>query len=308
MKKISSITAALLGIYSTLACDVCGGAISSANGDVIPGIFSNYIGIGASLRSFSSTHLTLFDSEVPLNTFEHFSVMNLHGRYSPKRRLQIYGNMPVSIVRKMENHEIRYSSGLSDASFRLNYLAIDEKNDSISSFINLLVGSTIKIPTGRFEFNEDEEYYFHRNMLPGTGTFDFGFHLDLLYRKKSVGAAFYGTTIFRGKRRGDYNFGNFYHARLSAFNVIELTKYSLMLDLGIDFSMYEQDVNLRSNTFEVYTGGWMLSPTLRVNYNREKFIFSATAQRPIAQELADKQVLNNYTIQLNIIYLLNSKK
>lgn len=298
----------LLITYSTLACDVCGCAVSSANGDVIPGIFTNYIGLGSSLRSFSSAHLTLFDDEVPLNTFEHFSVVNLHGRYSPIRRLQIYGNLPVSSVRKTENNETRYSSGLSDASLRVNYLAIDKKKDSTASFLNLFVGSTLKAPTGRNEFTKDEEYYFHRNMLPGSGTYDLGLHIDLIYRKKSVGMAFYGTSMLRGKIKDDYDFGNFYHARLSAFRFIQFNKSSLMLDLGMDFSLYEQDKNLRSNSFEEYTGGWMLSPTLRVNYNREKFIFSATAQLPMSQELADRQVTNNYTVQLNIIYLFNSKK
>jgi len=308
MKKLASVTFAILLMNSALACDVCGCAVSSANGDVIPGIFSNYIGLGSSLRSFSSTHLTLFDNEIPRKSSEYFSVVHLHGRYSPTRRVQIYGNLPVSMVQKTENNETRSSSGLSDASLRVNYLVIDKKKDSSESFLNLFLGSTLKAPTGRNEFTANEEFYFNRNMLPGSGTFDVGLHIDLIYRKKSFGTAFYGTSILRGQVKDDYDFGNFYHSRLSAFHFVKFKKSSLMIDAGMDFSMYEQDENLRSNSFEEYTGGWMLSPSLRVNYNTEKLIFSATAQRPVAQELAQGQMANNYSVQLNIIYLFNSKK
>lgn len=308
MKKIFSSTALVLVMNSALACDVCGCAVSSANGDILPGIFSNYIGFGTSLRSFSSTHLTLFENETPIQSFENFSLLNIHGRYSPMRRLQLYGNLPMSSVQKREGKETRYSTGLSDASLRVNYLVIDQKKDSLASFLNIFLGSTFKIPTGRNEFLKEEKYFFHRNMLPGSGTVDLGLHLDLIYRKKTAGVAFYGTTMFRGQIRNEYDFGNFYHSRLTAFHFFKFKKSSLMFDVGVDFSMYEQDKNLRSNTIEEYTGGWILSPTCRINYTTEKFIFSTTAQRPISQQLANSQVTNNYSIQFNVIYLINSKK
>lgn len=292
-------------VKSSLACDVCGCAVSGTNGDVIPGIFSNYIGLGSSLRSFSSTHLTLFDNEVPIQSTENFGLVNIHGRYSPFRRLQIYGNLPISSVQKKEENEIRYTSGLSDASIRTNYLVVDKKKDSTLSFFNVFVGATLKMPTGRHEFKKGEKYYFHRNMLPGSGTFDVGLHLDAIYRKKSNGIALYGTKLFRGQLNDEYDFGDFYHSRFSAFHFFEFKKSSLMLDVGADFTLYEQDLNLRSNTIEEFTGGWMLSPTLRINYNTEKVIFSATALRPIAQQLANNQVTNNYSIQLNVIYIIN---
>ena len=308
MKIISTFVISLMAFHSVYGCDVCGCAVSSPNGDVLPGIFTNYIGIGTSWRSFSSRHLTLFDDEIPIQSSEHFSLMNLHGRYSPIRRLQFYGNLPFSAVFKTEGDETRYSSGLSDVSVRANYLLIDKVKDSTESFLNLFLGSTLKMPTGRNEFNQDEKYFFHRNMLPGSGTYDIAFHVDFIYRRKSLGFAAYGTAMIRGQLKNDYAFGNFYHSRVSAFHFFKFKQSSLMIDLGVDYSHFQQDRDLRTNALEEYTGGWILSPTFRMNYNWEKFIFSATVQRPAIQQLANNQVSNNYSIQFNVIYLIHSKK
>lgn len=235
MKIWSTIVIVTMASNSVLSCDVCGCAVSSPNGDVLPGIFNNYIGIGASSRSFSSSHLTLFEGEIPILSKEHFSLVNLHGRYSPTRRLQFYGNLPVSAVIKTEENETRSSSGLSDASLRANYLIIDWKKDSTESFVNLFLGSTLKMPTGRNEFRQDEKYFFHRNMLPGSGTFDIAFHVDFIYRKQSLGIAAYGTAMIRGQLINDYDFGNFYHSRVSVFRFFKFAKSSLMIDLGVDY-------------------------------------------------------------------------
>ncbi len=290
------------------ACDVCGGAVSSTGGDVIPGIFSNYIGLNASFRSFTSTHLTLFEDEIPIVSNELFSSYSLHGRYSPIRRLQFLANVPVSLVAKEMEGEEQNAFGLSDASFRVNYLLFDRRNDSTRTFFNLFLGSSIKTPTGRSEYRENEEYFFHRNMLPGSGTLDFGFHMDVLWRRGDYGATFNGSTVIRGTARNSYDFGNLYNARISGFRFFEIKKSKLMLDLGMEFTMTGQDRDMYYNSTDDYTGGWMLSPSLRVNYFWKDLILSVTAQRPVRQSLAEGQVVNNYTFQASVIYLLNQKK
>jgi len=307
MKKTILILILLLAVNKANACDVCGGAVASPSGDVIPGIFSNFIGINTTFRSFSSTHLTLFDDEIPIRSQELFTGYSLQGRYSPVRRVQFLFNVPFSRVSKEMEGETRYASGLSDASMRLNYLVVDKSNDSTKTFFNLFAGSTIKAPTGRNSFRESEDFFFHRNMLPGSGTLDVGFHLDLLWRKKTNGISFNSTIMLRGAIRDVYDFGNLHQARLSAFRFFEFKKSSLMLDLGADVALNNADRDLLNLTQDEYTGGWMLSPSLRVNYFYNRFILSVTAQRPVAQNLAQGQVVNNFAVQSSIIFLLKRK-
>lgn len=289
---------------STWACDVCGGAVSGSGGTSVPGIFDNYIGLNTSFRSFSSTHLTLFENEEALQSQELFSVVNLHGRYSPIRRLQFLFRLPFSSVRKDMDERVDNTSGLSDVSLRANYMLIDRKNDSTKTYFNAFLGASIKGPTGRNHFQENEAYFFHRNMLPGTGTVDGGVHLELFYRRKNSGWMLNSSGLFRGRIKNVHNFGNIFQNRLSAFQMFEMKQSSLMVDLGIDLIMSSSDSNLKSNATDEYTGGWMISPALRLNYYWNTLILTVQAQRPIAQDLAQGQVINNYALQAGAILLL----
>lgn len=295
----------LLATNNVHSCDVCGGAVSSTGGDAIPGIFSNYIGLNASYRSFTSTHLTLFEDEIPIVSNELFSTYSLQGRYSLIRRLQFIANLPMSAVKKEMEEEEQYAWGLSDASFRVNYLLFDRRNDSTNTFFNLFLGTSVKAPTGRSNFRGNEAYFFHRNMLPGSGTWDFGFHVDLLWRRKEYGCTLNASSLIRGTSNNSYDFGNLYASRISFFRFFEIRKSRLMLDVGMAFSATGQDRNLHFNSVEDNTGGWMLSPSLQLNYFWKDLIFRTSAQRPIIQDLAKGQVVNNYALQAGVIYLMN---
>ena len=149
MKKIYLILPILLVMNQANACDVCGGAVASPGGDAIPGIFSNFIGVNSSFRSFTSTHLTLFDNEIPIVSNELFANVSVSGRYSPVRRLQFLFNLPISRVEKEMEEERKVASGLSDASLRVNYLLFDRRNDSTQTYFNLFLGGSMKAPSGR---------------------------------------------------------------------------------------------------------------------------------------------------------------
>jgi len=307
-KNILLVVSFLLVLNQGNACDVCGGAVNNTGGDGIPGIFSNYLGLNSSFRSFTSTHLTLFESEIPMKSQEQFMSYGINGRYSPIRRLQFLVNVPVSVVQKQLDEDKRVTSGLSDVTMRVNYLLFDRQNDSTKTFFNLFLGSSIKAPTGRSSFRENEDYFFHRNMLPGSGTLDFGIHMNLLLRKKDNGCTIDGSAMIRGTASNSYNFGNLYSGRISGFRFVNIKKSKLMVDLGMEFTVNSQDRYLISNSSDKYTGGWMLSPSFRMNYFLKDLIFSITAQRPISQNLADGQVVNNIALKGSVIYLLKRNK
>lgn len=307
MKSLFFVLSFFVVTNQVNACDVCGGAVNSPGSDVIPGIFSDFLGLNSSFRSFSSTHLTLFEDEIPVQSRELFAVYSLQGRYSPTRRLQFLFNVPFSNVTKEMEGETRNASGFSDASLRVNYLLVDKMNDSTSTFFNLFLGSSLKAPTGRNAFRENEDYFFHRNMLPGSGTYDVGFHLDMFLRKRAYGLSLNSSVMLRGAIRGVYDFGNIYQTRLSGFRFFEFKKSTLMCDLGAEVAYNNPDRDLLFHTQDEYTGGWMVSPSVRVNYFWKQMVLSISAQKPLAQNLAQGQVVNNYAVQSSIIFLLKRK-
>jgi len=307
MKKILFGIALILS-QSAFGCDVCGGAVGSIGGDVVPGIFNNYFGFNTSFRGFSSTHLTLFESEEAMHSSELFAFGSIHGRYSPIRRLQFLVNVPFSAVRKEMNEEVQSVSGFSDVSLRTNFLAVDRVNDSLKKYTNVFIGGTVKVPTGRASFRDQEVSMFHRNMLPGSGAFDFSAHADVFLRRRNFGFVATNTVTFRGTVKNEYDYGNVFQSRISGFHLFEFPGSSLMLDLGAEVMLIGEDQDLIYNEVDKYTGGITVSPSLRVNYFWNSLVLNFQIQRPIYQNLASGQVKNEYAAQFGAIYLIKKKK
>lgn len=299
---------ALFSAHTAMSCDVCGGAVGSVSGTVIPGTFDNYIGLNTSFQWFSSTHLTLFENEVPIHSRELFSLGSIHGRYSPVRRVQFLVNVPLSRVQKQMDGEKNIISGVSDISIRTNYLIVDRNKEEEKKYLNLFVGGSVKVPTGRSVFRGEELSVFHRNMLPGTGTFDFGLHADVFFRKRSNGFTGRNTVTFRGAIPNEYDYGNVFQSRWSGFHMFEFKKTSLMLDLGAEMLLLGKDENWAIGETDRYTGGWTLSPSLRVIYFWKNVVLNAKFQRPAVQNLASGQVKNTFSLQGGIILLLKKSK
>ena len=208
------LLAIVTSINSAKACDVCGCALNTSGGEVIPGLFNHYFGVRSNIRSFGSEHLTLFEGEKPILSKEWFHTTELHAMYTPTRRVQLFGFLPFNAVVKEEDEKQQTSSGLGDFRIRANYLWLDKKD--ADTMLTVFSGVTLKTPTGRSKFRNDEASFFHRNMLPGTGTVDVGFHTDIIYAKGKWGGMLNATYLARGTN-GFYNFGDATVAQLTAF-------------------------------------------------------------------------------------------
>lgn len=287
------------------ACDVCGGAIGAGGSDVIPGVFQNYIGIRSNIRDFRSEHLTLFEQESPIRTREWFCTTELHGRYSPIRRFQIFGFLPVNSVTKEEDEVFSTIVGLGDFRVRMNYLSIDQTTDD-SHFMNLFAGATLKMPTGRYSFNGNESHHFHPNMLPGTGTWDIGFHTDFLFRSNSLGGILSANYFIRGTNKYNYQFGNISAGMASAFYKKDFLNASLLFELGIIASHLQTDVDLRWNEEQIYSQGWAVLPTAKATFFKGNWACSLSYGKPAFQHLALGQVDQKNMMEMNIIYFLKT--
>lgn len=280
------------------ACDVCGCALNSSGGEVIPGLFNHYIGVRSNIRSFTSRHLTLFPNETPMQTNEWFHTTELHGMYSPKRRIQLFGFLPYNAVIKNENDQKHITNGLGDLRIRGNYLWVDKKE--ADTMLTIFTGLTVKTPTGRHQYKDGESINFHRNMLPGTGTVDFGFHSDLIYAKGKLGGMLNVSYLLRGTH-DNYAFGNAFLTQATFFLKQPLKKSSLLLEGGISFADLKADEDLRYNEKQIYSQGWLLSPMIRVSYFKGKWAGVLSFNKAVSQDMAMGQVEQNYQLDINLI-------
>ena len=284
--------------YHVKACDVCGCALNTSGGEVIPGLFNHYIGFRSNIRSFNSEHLTLFEGEQALLSQEWFHTSELHGMYTPSRRIQLFGFLPFNAVVKHEDGNQLTTSGIGDFRIRGNYLWVDKKD--ADTMLTIFSGLTLKTPTGRSNFKNNESFYFHRNMLPGTGTFDIGFHSDIIYAKGKWGGMLNATYLLRGTN-DNYSFGNAFVTQFTAFRKQPLKSSSLLLEGGVTFADLQPDEDLRLNEKQIYSQGWMLAPMVRVSYFKGKWAGVLSANKAVVQEMALGQVRQNYQVDINII-------
>lgn len=287
------------------ACDVCGCAVNAGGADVVPGVFQNYIGFRSNIRSFNSEHLILFEGEKPIQSKEWFQTSELHFRYSPIRRLQLFGFVPFNSVDKLEEGVKSRTGGIGDARIRLNWVAIDRIEYERNEYANVFLGTSLKLPTGRNEFREGESSLFHRNMLPGTGTVDVAFHLDAMMRRGNLGGLWSSTYMVRGTNEFQYQFGNLTVSQLTGFYKKEFSENTLMLELGVNFVDMQPDVDLRWNEVQIYSQGTMLSPLIRTTFMRNNWLLQATAHRAAWQNMAQGQVSHNYHFEIGLTYLFN---
>lgn len=304
MKKWISASIIAFVCLNSYACDVCGCSINPGVGNVIPGVFTNYFGVRSSVRHFESTHLSLFGDASTVSK-EWFSSTELQGRYSPHRRIQVYGFIPYNTVHKIEEDNLYKTNGLGDLRLQINTLLIDKSDSTKNSIFNMFLGGSIKLPTGRYEFIKDEVSYFHRTMLPGTGTFDYTISSDIIYRKKSLGTiASLGYTR-RGENELMYRFGNVFYGQLSGFYQLKRTASSYLFEVGIVSTNVAADYDMRFNEKQVYTEGWMLSPMFKVSRFSEKWAIYISANKAAVQDLALAQVKQRFQLDIGITRFLN---
>lgn len=304
MKKWIVGFSLLIISHPTFACDVCGCAVNPGMGDVIPGVFSNYFGLRSNVRHFKSEHFS-FMGEPPIHSDEWFHTTEIYGRYSPIRRIQIFGFVPYNAVAKSENNqELVFANGIGDVRLKLNGLVIDKIDSVQKRIFNVFVGGTVKFATGRYDFIEDESNTFRRTMLPGTGTIDYSLSTDIIYRKNNLGGIASLNYTWRGENDLRYNFGNVAFGQVSGFYQLKRTTSSYMFELGIIGTNLEADYDQRFNEKQIYTEGWMISPMLKVTRFSEKWSVFISANKAAFQDVAQGQVEQRYQFDIGLTRFL----
>lgn len=288
--------------YGSKACDVCGCAINTSSTEVVPGVFQNFLGIRSNIRHFESQHFGLLGGSFQSKEWFHTSV--LFGRYSPHRRIQLIGFLPYNAVFKHEENEWYSAEGLGDARFRANLLLVDHKDTAVDQLLSIFIGNTIKAPTGRYDFKDSEQQVFRRNMLPGTGTWDYTVSTDVIYRRRNIGGILSAAYSIRGRNALNYDFGNVFGGQTSIFLRKQGKGITFLFEAGIMYTYLQSDYDLRFNEEQIYTSGDMLSPLVKVTSVAEKWSFFAMANHAAYQNLGQGRVKQHFQMDIGATYFL----
>lgn len=306
MKNIIVITLVLvLNSFHSNACDVCGCAINTSGNEVIPGVFQNYIGMRANVRHFESLHYGLLGGTTLSK--EWFHTTEVYGRYSPHRRIQLIGFLPYNAVFKHEEDQWHTTKGLGDARMKANFLLIDHKDSTKDELLSVFLGITVKAPTGRYDFVDEESQAFRRSMLPGTGTWDYTLSADVIYRRKNVGGVLSGAYSLRGTNNLNYDFGNVFSGQASVFYRKQGMERTFLFEAGMMVTNLEADYDLRFNEEQIYTSGNMISPMLKFTSVGANWTFFAMANHALWQDLGKGRVQQFFQVDAGLTYFLPTK-
>ncbi len=302
MKKIF-IPFLLLTLVSPagFACDVCGCANSGSYFGLMPQSHKSIIGVRYNYLYFD-THP---ESKI-LATKETFNVAELYGRFFPFKRVQVMAFVPYRFDEQVTSAVTKRNSGPGDITALANYSVFNGLMDGESSSAfthSFLAGGGIKLPTGRFRYNENDPLQVaNANFQLGTGSLDFILNAFYTLNWKKWGLSANVSRKFNTKNAEGYRFGNQLYGTADLFHTFSLGKLSLMPSIGL-YGEYSGHGRQNDLVLDI-TGGTIVNGSAGLNLFAEKWMLGITAQKPIHQKSASGHVFlrDRFQVQLGFLF------
>lgn len=278
------------------ACDVCGCGTGNYSMGMLSQVESNYVGVRYRTMSFDS-HLLYAEH---LRTSEYFRVAELWARYSPVASVALTASLPYQFNRQRVDGIDKEERGIGDVLLMGQYTVfttdptlceVPQGEDAVLEH-RVVVGAGVKLPTGRYRFDEaaEEEGVANANFQLGTGSTDVlltggytvglgdaSLHAEVNYRINTVNSR-------------NYRFGNRVVGALAMAYSVEATEsWSVVPELGLYGEWSQHDTRNSSTVRE--TGGTLLAATVGADmYISQRMLVGAKFYAPVAQDLADGQI------------------
>ncbi len=283
------------------ACDICGCANSGSYYGLLPQSNKSLIGVRYQRLNF----VTHPNSQV-LRTEENFNIAELYARFFPIKRVQVMAFLPYRIDQQVTTAEVKKQNGFGDATVLANYNVLNtlmDKENSGAFTHTLLVGGGIKLPIGKFKFDENNPLHVaNANFQLGTGSVDFILNAFYTINKGDWGLATNVSRKFNTTNSQDYKFGNQWFGTMDLYRSFTIGAISLTPSVGI----YAENAAHGTQHGEVLdlTGGKLLNGTAGVTLFSKNWTLGVNAQKPIAQKSASGHVVTKerFLVQLGFLF------
>lgn len=288
MKVVYSFLFLLLGVSSSsLACDICGCANSGSYFGLLPQSHKSLIGIRYQRMNFT-THA---DSKV-LRTEEQFNITEVYARFFPIKRVQVMAFVPYRIDRQITSADVKKQNGIGDITVLANYNILNTLMDteSSSSYSHTLqIGGGVKVPTGKFKFDENNVLQVaNANFQLGTGSTDFLVNAFYTINKDQWGLATNISQKFNTTNSQGYRFGNQTFGTIDLYRSFKVGEISLTPSIGI-YAENAKHGKEDGVTLDL-TGGKLLNAAAGITLFSNRWTFGINGQLPIAQESSSGHV------------------
>jgi hypothetical protein len=300
MKIYSFLLTLLLAPVISHACDICGCANSGSYFGLMPQSNKSVIGIRYNYLNFT-THPA---SQV-LRTEEKFNVTELYARFFPIKRVQIMAFLPYRMDQQITTSGTKKQNGFGDMTILANYNILNtlmDRENSSKFTHTLMIGGGIKLPTGRFKYDENDVLQVaNANFQPGTGSTDFILNAFYTVNLDQWGLGFNVSRKFNTTNSQEYHFGNQLYGTMDLYRSFKVGKMTLTPTVGL---YAEQSARGTKNDVVLdETGGRQLNGTVGVNLFSNRWTLGINGQKPIAQKSNSGHVVAKERILVQVGFL-----
>lgn len=284
----------------TVACDICGCANSGSYFGLMPQSNKSLIGV-----RYNYMHFNTHPESPVLNTRETFRIAEIYARFFPINRVQVMAFAPYRFDQQETSALTKKQSGLGDATVLANYNLFNTFMDgtSSSSFNHtLLVGGGIKLPTGRFRYDENDQLQVaNANFQPGTGSTDFIINAFYTVNHNQWGLSLNLSRKFNTTNSSGYRFGNQLFGTADLFKSFEIGKVTLTPSLGV-YGEYAQHGS-QDEIVQDITGGKIMNGSAGLHLFTNRWTAGLTGQAPIWQKSASGHVFAKERLMIQVGWL-----
>ncbi len=300
MKIRSFLLTLLLAPVISQACDICGCANSGSYFGLMPQSNKSVIGIRYNYLNFT-THPA---SQV-LRTEEKFNVTELYARFFPIKRVQIMAFLPYRMDQQITTSGTKKQNGFGDMTIFANYNILNtlmDRENSSKFTHTLMVGGGIKLPTGRFKYDENDVLQVaNANFQPGTGSTDFILNAFYTVNLDQWGLGFNVSRKFNTTNSQEYHFGNQLYGTMDLYRSFKVGNITLTPTVGL---YAEQSARGTKNDVVLdETGGRQLNGTVGVNLFSNRWTLGINGQKPITQKSNSGHVIAKERVLVQVGFL-----
>ncbi len=302
MQRISMALALLLLYVPAPACDICGCAVGGNYMGILPQFYNNFVGLRYQYRSFRSEHPPLFGEPSGLRAEEYFQTAELWARWNPTQRVQAFAIVPFRHFTRYETGADAVITSLGDVSVIANWVVWNTGDSLQRNWKHALqIGGGIKLPTGRYNLAR-QGAPLHRNMQPGTGSFDVPLNAIYTVRYRRLGVNAEANYHFNTTAPDKHRFGHRLGTSLHGFYWRQVRRTTYLPSVGIVWEYAAAD-RLAGAPIEL-TGGESTWLSAGVDVFISRLALGILYQQPLNNNISEGFVQPRPRVSVQVAFLL----
>lgn len=281
------------------ACNVCACSSMGNSLGILPQFRSHFIGLRQTNRTYRSSHPGTYINPEGFTMQNHYYNTELWGRYSPFKRIQMFGFIPFNTYLKYEKGVDARLQGLGDPSLIANYVLLNTPDSAGGNFKHaLLLGGGVKLGLGAY--NPLNEAGFQL----GSGSHDALLNASYTLRYNNTGFLSEGFFRINGRNSAGYAYGD---KLTGSARLFVLKRYGKMSFLPWAGAVFEHSAADRlKGKLQAYTGGNIQYASLGCDVFAGKFQLGCNTQIPLTQNLGGGLIREYGRLSMFLIYHIST--